>query len=293
MTVPASPSHNEYTGDGATVTFVYDFKIASSSELEVRRGGTVDTETVDYSVAGVGNDAGTITYYSAPASGTVIALRRVVPHEQLLEITANGPLPSQALSLRLDQIVKMIQQHDEELSRKIGFPPGAKALRRDLAFPEPGALKVVGWDAIEGLTLFDTALFQVTPDPVSGISEGITTIEALAAPNAGQWIITLSAGLPVGTEIAEVLYYCAIDFDTSNGLSSVDIGGLGITDGWGQTIGITAGTITTPANRRRGDHPTMQTAGDIILSANGGPFGGSGQAILSVYWKTYTARTTL
>lgn len=293
MTLPAALAHIEYIGDGSTVAFTYPFKITTSAEIEVRRDGSLDTETVSYSVSGAGTaTGGTVTYFVAPAQDVVVSLRRVVLFEQLLALIANGALPSQAIEFRFDQIVKMVQQLEEELSRRLGFAVGASAALRYLLFPEPGAGKLIGWNALgTELTLYDPSISQVVPVAVSGIAYGQTSV---AVPSvAGQYLLTVTALAPVGVEVLGVTYYCTIDFSAANGLTSLNIGGFGIEDRWGLNVGITAGTVTTPGNFRLNEHVITASATDIVLTANGGSFGPTGSAIVTVHWQRLVAPTTL
>lgn len=292
MTVPASPAHVEYLADGSTVAFTYPFKVANGGELEARVAGLVVTETVDYGLSGVGNDGGgTVTFYVAPVSG-VVSLRRLIPYEQLLALIPNGALPSTALEYRLDQIVKMIQQLDEELSRRPALPVGVASLLRDLDFPLPGSGKVIGWNDLgTALTLFDTSIFLSHVDTVATVVEGNSP--ALLATVAGDWTLVASGLVPSGVEVLGVTYYCSTGFGTSNGLTAVNIGGFGIEDGWGANVGITLGTTTTPGNFRRGDHPVSTAATDIVVTAVGGPFDATGACIVTVHWRRLVAKTSI
>jgi hypothetical protein len=86
MTVPIEASRVEYAGNGVTTAFPTTFYFQASSQVRVRTtpsGGvaTVLTEGVHYTVttpARGSGAGGTVTFLTAPASGTAIAIERDV-----------------------------------------------------------------------------------------------------------------------------------------------------------------------------------------------------------------------
>lgn len=282
MTLPATLSHVEYIAGGSSPDFAFPFKVSASSEIEVRSAGSVRTENSDYT-ASINVDAGgTISFVVTPLVSTLISIRRITLYEQLLLLISNGSLPAKALEFRLDQIVKMIQQLDEELSRRAALVVGIKTALRGLVFPSPGAGKVVGWDALgETLTLYPTAEFQVAVAPSKGIVFSEYAIPLSAIPGAA--LLTATAAIPSARRVIGVTYFCDVAFGTSGGLTSVDIGGFGLGDFWGHQIGITLNTTTTVGNFRSSDTPITTAATDLVVTANGGLFDATGHCILTVH----------
>lgn len=80
MTVPASqPNRYTYSGNGVTTAFAYNSKFLADADLVVllvdaNGVETVKTLTTDYTVSGAGTSAGTITFGTAPASGTTVVI---------------------------------------------------------------------------------------------------------------------------------------------------------------------------------------------------------------------------
>ena len=69
MTVSSQTPINRSTGNGVTTVFPYGFKIISEADIEVTVDGVVKTLNVDYTVSGVGNEAGgNVTMTAAPAA---------------------------------------------------------------------------------------------------------------------------------------------------------------------------------------------------------------------------------
>ncbi len=68
-------SSASYTGDNATTVFAYDWYIKSASDLIVKVDGVQKILDTDYTVSGVGSDAGGIvTFTSAPGSSLSISI---------------------------------------------------------------------------------------------------------------------------------------------------------------------------------------------------------------------------
>lgn len=83
MTVATVVTSNQYAGNGATVTFDFDFPVYTAAELVVSdidatgSAALLDLNT-DYTISGVGDaDGGTITLTTATASGHTIDIRPV------------------------------------------------------------------------------------------------------------------------------------------------------------------------------------------------------------------------
>lgn len=108
-------------------TFNYLFKILDQDDIEVT--GTLDgvdtvyTISVDYTVTGVGADAGgTVVFGDAPETGTVITLRRVMDYEQLTDLVTQGGLDAEVIEEMADRLTMYAQQGDELLGRALVVP---------------------------------------------------------------------------------------------------------------------------------------------------------------------------
>ena len=89
MTISTTTIKNSYSGNGSTSVFNYTFKITDDDDIQViirSSSGTetIKTKTTHYTVAGVGNSSGSITFTSGniPANGETVVLRRVTPQTQ-------------------------------------------------------------------------------------------------------------------------------------------------------------------------------------------------------------------
>lgn len=104
-----------YLTNGVTTEFSYGFKIFDEDDLEVWKQNTTSgartvlTKTTDYTVSGVGEDAGGIVTIPGPlASGFAITIRRAQPWTQLTALTNLSLLEPGDLEKGLDKIVMAI-----------------------------------------------------------------------------------------------------------------------------------------------------------------------------------------
>ena len=79
MTISTTTIKNSYSGNGSTSVFNYTFKITDDDDIQViirSSSGTetIKTKTTHYTVAGVGNSSGSITFTSGniPANGETV-----------------------------------------------------------------------------------------------------------------------------------------------------------------------------------------------------------------------------
>ena len=77
MTTSTNTPRLSYTADGSTAAFTFNFEIADSSSIDVYVGSTLKTLTTDYTVSfdSGTSGTGTVTFNSAPSSGTVTLVR--------------------------------------------------------------------------------------------------------------------------------------------------------------------------------------------------------------------------
>jgi len=140
MTISTTTISKSYSGNGSTHSFAYDFPIFANADLTVIIRSSTGSETVKtldthYVVTGAGvSSGGTVLFkfntgttsdahYSSsdfrPASGETVVIRSELANTQALNLVANDPFPAETLETNFDKVVRMIQQHDEELNRSI------------------------------------------------------------------------------------------------------------------------------------------------------------------------------
>ncbi len=140
MTISTTNITKSYSGNGSTHSFAYDFPIFADADLTVivrSSTGAETTKTLNthFIVTGAGASSGgnvlfkyntgtsSDAHYSAtdyrPASGETVVIRSELSITQTLDLVANDPFPASSFETALDRLVRMVQQHDEELNRSI------------------------------------------------------------------------------------------------------------------------------------------------------------------------------
>ena len=140
MTISTTTISKSYSGNGSTHSFAYDFKIFADADLTVIIRSSTGVETVKtlnthYIVTGAGvSSGGTVLFkfntgnasdahYSVtdqrPQSGETVVIRSELANTQTMDLVANDPFPAETLETNMDKLVRMVQQHDEELGRSL------------------------------------------------------------------------------------------------------------------------------------------------------------------------------
>lgn len=134
MTYESGGSKTQYAGNGAATAFptVFSFQLNSHVKVALTTGGAVVplTEGVDYTLAGAGQESGTLTF---PKSGSA---RHVLAVGERLTIWLappivqgrqfdNGFLDLAEVEAALDMLTMIAQALDERLGRTVQFPVSA------------------------------------------------------------------------------------------------------------------------------------------------------------------------
>ena len=181
MTISATKSRWEYTGDNSTTVFAYTNKIFADADLEVRSDGVLQALTTNYTVSGAGVvTGGNVTYVTAPANGVKIVIRRVVADTQATEYPAGGSLPSGVIEDDIDRRTIVSQQQAEEIDRAIKF--AVTSDKTDIEIPDPEAGKILRWNsAADALENVDAQGSGSLTTPVSLADGGTAGTTASAA----------------------------------------------------------------------------------------------------------------
>lgn len=146
-----TPRSGPYSGDGATVAFAYGFLIDDEDEIVVvvadaNGDETTQTITTHYTVSGVGsNSGGTVTFVTAPAATETISMRRATILDQGVDLQNRGSVVPQVLEDTYDEVVKMVQDLQEQVDRSVLLRVTANVTGIDV--PAPSAGQVLGWNA--------------------------------------------------------------------------------------------------------------------------------------------------
>lgn len=185
MPVEEQTPFNEYTGNGVTTVFPYQFQILASGDLAVSVNGAPKSLVTDYTLDGVGNQAGgQITFTVAPASGANVLLAREMVLARDTDYQTNGDLREAVLDRDFNRIWLVLQGISANVSTSLRFP-----------FPEQANELPATADRINRLLSFDAVGQPTTILPTSDSAQELR-IE-LADPGKGLSLIAfqqLAAG---------------------------------------------------------------------------------------------------
>ena len=199
MTVSAQTPIKRSTANGVTTVFPYDFKILAAADLEVSLDGVVKTLTTDYTLSGVGDDAGgNVTMLSAPANGAIVVRRRNMAYTREVDYQDQGELPTDTLDDDQDAPILMIQQLNEGLDRAIKVSITSDvdpdALIDELLAASEDATDAAGTATAAAAAAAASAAAITLPIPVASGGTGATTAAgARTALGAGAFGSTLFA----------------------------------------------------------------------------------------------------
>ena len=143
----------QYTADGTLTEYEFPFAIFKTSDIEVYFGEEKqDTSTYTVSEARH-SDGGSVTFESAPTSGTIITIVRNLSIERTSDFQEGSTLRAKVLNDELDYQIACQQQIAENLNRSMVLPPYATDNDLDLTLPTPSAGKAIVWNA-EGTKRF-------------------------------------------------------------------------------------------------------------------------------------------
>lgn len=146
----------EYTLDGATSVFAYDFKIFADTEMTailstIATGAILQTLVLntDFTVSGAGDaSGGNVTLTGDLHDDTIkLTLLRVLPQTQENDWIDNEPTPATTWAEVADRAIMISQQLQEEVDRSVKVNVGASATP---VLPAPVDGNVVVWDGTDG-----------------------------------------------------------------------------------------------------------------------------------------------
>lgn len=281
MTVAATASYVAYVADGATTTYAFPFYLFDATHLQVYVGGALSTA---YTVSGVGVPAGgSITFYVAPPANQLVQLFNALPLAQPTSYPAGAAFPAAAHEAALDRLCLQLQRVEEEIERKPGFVRTIAAALRNLLWPAPQPLTLLGWDALgTGLTLYNAAVVQVTPAAVSGLAWAKATQTLTATNNAA--VLVAPALFPAGSIGLGVTARGSVSFGTTHGLTGLSLGYADNITAWGRQLSRLSTLISNGGQWELPPFFLNAAARDIWLSAEGGLFDAAGACTVTGHY---------
>lgn len=104
MTLESRINRNRYIGNGATTDFPFTFKVWKTDQILVYTGdGTAEEEVSSDCTVTITASGGTVSFPEAPASGTIIVIRRNMPYIQEDDYRNGTRFDSEEVEDRFDQ----------------------------------------------------------------------------------------------------------------------------------------------------------------------------------------------
>lgn len=116
-----------------------------------------------------------------------------------------------------------------------------------------------------------------------GTSSG--SAEATVNANNGATMLTSAAFIPANARIEAVFITVTTSFGTSNGLTGLHIGGLGLLDRWGNTLPVIAGTETGFQHFTTSEQPVTTAPTAVTITAASGTFDSTGSLTVTAEFK--------
>jgi hypothetical protein len=233
MTVSSTTARVSYSGNGSTTAFSVTFYFLDDADLKVVVRASDGTETIkvldtDYTVTGEGNPSGgTVTFGTAPASGTTIVIVRNVALTQNTDYQANDPFPAETHEEALDRLTMIAQQQQTAIDRVVRFPvTDSSALDAELPPSATRANKLIKFDASGNIGVTtenydaDLAAVAAIADDVSAVAAIDTNVTTVAGIDSD---VTTVAGIAGNvTTVAGI----SADVTAVAGIDQTDLGNV-------------------------------------------------------------------
>ena len=125
MTIETQVSKIRYAGDGAARVFPVPFPVRQAEHLRLYLASALGTEIVlesGYTVQGAGTDKVSVTLSAPLPSGKNLAIVRLVPLAQQMDLENGGSFDAETIERQFDITQMQIQQLQEQLDRTIKAP---------------------------------------------------------------------------------------------------------------------------------------------------------------------------
>lgn len=133
MTVSVQDPINKSTGNGVATVYPYQFKILDDEDLVVTVDGVLQTLNSNYTVSGVGVEAGgNVTFTSAPANGALVVIYRDTELKRETAYQQSGDFLAGTVNPDFDGPWLALQDLKRDIQRAIRLPIAADVDSDDL-----------------------------------------------------------------------------------------------------------------------------------------------------------------
>jgi hypothetical protein len=285
MTLSTTTSRVSFSGNGATTTFAFSFKIWASSDLKVYLRDTttlidtLQTLTTHYTIDIVTYpNTGNVVFVTAPATGKTVVIVRDMALTQDLDLIASGAFAAENVEIQLDKLVAEIQTLREKIARVPIMPIGTALV--DLALPEIRAAVAANFLGVNA-TGDGWSLYASTISTVGVSAYALTLLDDTTAAQA-----RTTLGLANISTVAYLTGSATIDFAnvadnvTATGGTTITVTGA-VT---GDFVQLTSnGNIMTTAGALLyGKVTSANTVTAYLLNDSGGAFDAASQTVYAL-----------
>lgn len=180
MTITSNDRRRAYVATGSSDTFNGPMAYLASQLVVTRRRAGVESGVApsEYVVSRLARANGTsIKFNVMPLAGDEILIRRVVPYDQLTDVTNQGAFHADVIERGFDERVFQIQQLADAIGRALTIRDDYPLALPNMQLPDPEANKAIGWNstktALQNIDLSGPADLLLRTDlatPASGAS---------------------------------------------------------------------------------------------------------------------------
>jgi len=186
VTILITASSVKYVGNGAQQEFAVNYKFFQDENLKVYVNDVLQTFVTDYTISNSNEETGSsVTFVLPPDDQLIIAIDRVLPNQQLLDLIEYDRFPAESVESALDWIVLLVQQNSQNAANALTASPSMPA-DVDLTVPIPGNGEYWRW-ADDGLSIVTTDITllegQIIPNATdTEITNGVEATVRLISP---------------------------------------------------------------------------------------------------------------
>jgi hypothetical protein len=193
MTISSSINKAQYTANGATTVFAFNFLIPSSQDIQVFLNDALQSS--GFTVSGYGNPAGgSVTFTTAPQNLWIVTILRVMPLTQAVDYVPYDAFPAQTHEGALDKLTMIDQQQQEEIDRSLKISVSAPDTNVIIDAPVDEA--ILTWElGVPGTSRIKNgaSIQQIEQDVESANNAAISAVQSAASAGASASAAAASA----------------------------------------------------------------------------------------------------
>ena len=199
MTISTTANRISYTGDGVTTAFAFPYAFYVSSDLDVYLAGV--QQASGYTVTGGSGSSGTVTFTTAPTSGTLVSIVRSIPYTQLTDLINGDNNDATVQEQALDRGVILSQQLQDAVSRALQQPVSDTAVISPLPGETARASTVLGFDALGNPAVYSPASAVTDAANVTFLASGTGATPSTVQEELARWCWVEQYGGQAGADI--------------------------------------------------------------------------------------------